>query len=47
MSSSFFFKKNNIRLNKIFPTLLVKENFKFGSIKPLISAKENDITFFD
>ena len=47
MSSSFFFKKNNVKLNKIFPSLLVKEKFKFGSIKPLISAKENDITFFD
>ena len=47
MNSDLFFKKNNIKLNKIFPSLLVKKKFKFGTIKPLISAKENDITFFD
>jgi UDP-3-O-[3-hydroxymyristoyl] glucosamine N-acyltransferase len=47
MSSNIFFKKKNITLNKIFPKLKIKENFVIDSIRPLILAKKNDISFFD
>ena len=47
MNSNIFFKKKNIKIAKLFPTNKFKKNFIINSIKPLISAHEKDITFFD
>ena len=47
MKSNIFFKKKNINLNKIFPKHKIKQNFVIDSIRPLIFAKKNDISFFD
>ena len=47
MTSDIFFKKKNIKINKVFPNQRFKENFVINSVKPLISAKKKDITFFD
>ena len=47
MKSNIFFKKKNISLKKIFPKQKIKENFLVDSIRPLILAKKNDISFFD
>ena len=47
MKSNIFFKKKNISLNKIFPKHKIKQKFVIDSIRPLIFAKENDISFFD
>ena len=47
MSSNIFFEKKNIRLNKLFPSIKFKNNFIVSSIKPLKSAKKDDISFLD
>ncbi len=47
MSSNIFFKKKNIKIKKIFPNYKIKDNFEINSIKPLLLAKKNDVTFFD
>ena len=47
MNSNIFFKKKNIKLKKLFPDYKFKENFVVESVKPLVSAKKKDITFFD
>ena len=47
MSSNFFFKKKNIKIKKIFPTLKLKNNFIVNGIKPLKYAQNKDITFFE
>ncbi len=47
MESNIFFKKKNIKLGKIFPKHNFKKDFIINSIKPLISANTDDITFFD
>jgi UDP-3-O-[3-hydroxymyristoyl] glucosamine N-acyltransferase len=47
MSSVFFFKKKNIYLNKLFPNNKISNNFVINGVKPLGSAKKNDISFFD
>ena len=47
MSSNFFFKKKNIKINKIFPKIKFNNNFTVNSVKPLEFAKSNDLTFFD
>ena len=47
MNSNFFFKKNNIKINKIFPDIDFKKNFIINDIKPLKKSKRNDLTFFD
>ena len=47
MTSDIFFKKKNIKINKIFPNYELKENFIINSVKPLILAEKEDITFFD
>ena len=47
MNSNFFFKKNKIKLNKIFNSKNFKENFIVNNILPLEKAKKNDLTFFD
>ena len=46
MSSDIFFKKKIIQIRNIFPENKLK-NFKVNNIRPLISAKKNDLTFFD
>ena len=47
MGKNIFFKKKNIKLSKIFSKHPLKLDFTVDSIKPLLSAKKNDITFFD
>ena len=47
MSSNIFFKKKNIRLDKIFPKTKFRDNFIVKSIQPLHTAGNKDITFFD
>tara|TARA_X000000950_G_C13803836_1_gene614719 strand:+ start:44 stop:1012 length:969 start_codon:yes stop_codon:yes gene_type:complete len=47
MSSNIFFKKKNININKIFPNCKFKENFVVNSIRPLIHAEKQDVTFLD
>ncbi len=47
MSSNIFFKKKNIRLDKIFPKIKFRDNFIVKSIQPLHTAGNKDITFFD
>jgi len=47
MSSNFFFKKKNIKINIIFPKIKFNNNFTVNSVKPLEFAKSNDLTFFD
>ncbi|OUV60587.1 MAG: UDP-3-O-(3-hydroxymyristoyl)glucosamine N-acyltransferase [Cellvibrionales bacterium TMED122] len=47
MKLNIFFKKKNIKIKKIFPNLKINKNFTINSIKPLISASKDDITFFD
>tara|TARA_B100001063_G_C16758160_1_gene554363 strand:+ start:1538 stop:2509 length:972 start_codon:yes stop_codon:yes gene_type:complete len=47
MKTNIFFKKKNIKIDKIFKNQNFKNCFLVNSIKPLISAGMNDITFFD
>jgi UDP-3-O-[3-hydroxymyristoyl] glucosamine N-acyltransferase len=47
MNSNFFFKKNKIKLNKIFNSKNFKKDFIVNNILPLEKAKKNDLTFFD
>ncbi len=42
-----FFKKKKISLKKLYPKLKFKNNFIVNGIKPLKSAKKNELTFFD
>ena len=46
MKPNIFLKKN-IELAKLFPDYKFKKNFIVNSVKPLFSAQEKDITFFD
>ena len=45
--SPIFFSKKKISLDKIFKEFKNNKNFSFNDIKPLHSAKKNDISFFD
>jgi len=47
MNKNIFFKKKNIKINKLFPKYKFKDNFIVDSVRPLINAGKNDITFFD
>jgi hypothetical protein len=47
MSSNIFFKKKNIKINKIFPKIKFKKILLINDVKPLNKAKKNDLTFFD
>ena len=47
MGTNIFFKKKNIKISKIFPNHNLKDDFKVNSLKPLVYAQKNDITFFD
>tara|TARA_B100001057_G_scaffold186840_1_gene187625 strand:- start:2934 stop:3896 length:963 start_codon:yes stop_codon:yes gene_type:complete len=47
MDKNIFFKKKNIKINKLFPKYSFKDNFVVNSVKPLIYAGKNDITFLD
>ena len=47
MGTNIFFKKKNIKISKIFPNHNFKNDFKVNSVKPLVHAQKNDITFFD
>ena len=46
MSLNFFFKKNRIKLNEIYPSIK-KKNFFIDDIKPLHLAGNKDLTFLD
>ena len=47
MSSNIFFVKKNIQLQELFPKVQFKKSFLINTVRPLISAQKNDITFFD
>ena len=47
MSSNFFFKKKNLKINNFFPKIIFKKPFEINHIKPLHLASKNDLTFFD
>ena len=47
MPSNIFFKRKNIKIDKVFNNYSFKENFIINDIKPLILAEKNDVTFFD
>ncbi len=47
MRSNIFFSKKNIKLKKLFPNIKVEKDFLVNDIKPLNSAKKNDISIFD
>ena len=42
-----FFKKKKINLKKLYPKLNLKNNLFVENVKPLLLAKNNDLTFFD
>ena len=45
MKSNIFFKKKNIKIDKIFPNIKLNKKFVVDSVKPLINATSKDITF--
>ena len=47
MASNIFFKKKNIRLDKLFPGNNIGQKFIVKDIKPLNYAKKNELSFFD
>ena len=47
MSTNIFFKKKNIKIDRLFPKEKFSNNFLIKGIKTLSNAKKNDITFFD
>ena len=47
MKSVLFFPKKKIKAQKIFNNLKMNKNFIIDDVKPLHSAKKNDVTFFD
>ena len=47
MKSISFFSKKNLSLRKIFSKAKIKKNFIVNGVKPLNTAKNKDITFFD
>ena len=47
MSQNFFFKKNKLKLQDIFPNSKFKNNLLINSVKPLDLATKNVITFLD
>ena len=46
MNSNFFSKKK-LKIKDLFKNITTKDNFTVNEIKPLHTAKKNDITFFD
>ena len=47
MDKNIFFKKKNIKINKLYPNINFKKNFLISDIKSLETASKNQITFFD
>ena len=47
MSSNFFFKKKNIYIKEIYPSVNLNKNFLINDIKPLEKARNKDLSFFD
>ena len=47
MGSNLFFKKKKYYLSKLFPKKSFKNDFIINDVKPLIFAKNKDITFYD
>ena len=47
MQKNIFFKKKNIKIQKLCPNHYFKKNFIINDVKPLEKAKIFDITFFD
>ena len=47
MNPNFFFLKKKQKIKNIFPENKFKTNFPINSVKSLIFAKKNDLTFFD
>ena len=45
--NSNFFEKKKITIKKIFPEVKFQNDFIIQDIKPLTSANQNDISFFD
>ncbi|MDC0943096.1 UDP-3-O-(3-hydroxymyristoyl)glucosamine N-acyltransferase [Pelagibacteraceae bacterium] len=47
MNPNFFFLKKKQKIKKVFPEIKIKNNFLINSVKPLMVAKKNDLTFFE
>ncbi len=47
MNSNLFFKKKRLKIRKIFNKSKLDFDFIVNDVKPLSSAKKNDLTFFD
>ena len=47
MNSSFFFKKNKLKIKKVFNETSFKKDFIIENIYPLNKAEKNDLSFFD
>ena len=47
MKSTSFFSKKNLSLKQIFLNSKIKKNFIVNDVKPLNTAKNKDLTFFD
>ena len=45
--TEIFFKKNKIQIKKLYPNNKFKKNILINNVKPLSSAKINDLTFYD
>ena len=47
MKSNLFFKKTKFKLSKLFPEIILKNDFVVNEARPLIVAEKHDISFFD
>ena len=47
MNSINFFKKKKLKISKLFPKSKFKKDILIEDVKPLNTAKKNDLTFFD
>ena len=47
MKTNFFYQKKKIKIKKLFPNSIIKNNFLVKDVKPLHLAEKKDITFFD
>ena len=45
--TEIFFKKNKIQIKKLYPNNKFNKNILINNVKPLSSAKINDLTFYD
>ena len=46
MDSNLFFKKNKLKVKKLFPKIKINQDFYIDSVKPLHLAKKKRYHFF-